>query len=115
VFIAAISLGTIALFLSLQDSDGVGMSVREQTTENDNSNSLRSDWRQVYKEGSKTLRDWKQMGLEKSKSLSYPGVDEEIARVLRSARAEIDAETAALLPKWAGKLPPCLDTQISSY
>ena len=41
------------------------------------------------------------MGLEKNKSLSYPGVDEEIARILRSARAEIDAETAAQLPKWA--------------
>lgn len=77
--------------------DGAGNKVTPET----DINNLRSDWRQVYKEGSKTLRDWKKMGLEKSKNLSYPGVDEEIARVLRTARADIDSETAAKLPKWA--------------
>lgn len=58
------------------------------------------DWKQIYKEGSKTLKDWKKMGLEKSVELTYPGVDEEIASILRMARVEIDDETASLLPQW---------------
>ena len=40
------------------------------------------------------------MGLQKSVDLTYPGVDEEIASILRMARVEIDDETASLLPQW---------------
>ena len=88
--------------------DGAGNKVTAET----DINNLQLDWRQKYKEGSKTLRDWKKMGLQKSKELSYPGVDEEIARVLRSARAEIDEETAAKLPKWDDVVSQYGDTPI---
>ena len=104
LFVTTAFLGSILLLSILlqaddnaNETDGAGNTPNDQTS----IHNLRSDWKQIYKEGTKTLRDWKSMGLQRSKlQLSYPNVDEEIARILRSARAEVDAATIAQLPKW---------------
>ena len=107
LFLATAFLGSILILFSILKADDTANNVRPTdgagNIPNDQTSiqNLRSDWKQIYKEGTKTLRDWKKMGLQRSKStLRYPDVDEEIARILQSARAEVDAETLSQLPAW---------------
>ena len=105
LLMTCVFLGTVFIFTVTVSSDETSSPIHPDGAKGKSRDelsiqNLRSDWRKIYKEGSKSLRDWKQIGLDKSKNISYPGIDEEIARVLRTARVEVDDETAAQLPKW---------------
>ncbi|KAL3799562.1 hypothetical protein HJC23_008689 [Cyclotella cryptica] len=95
-FVGTLLLFTVFIRANSNTTDGAGNKPGPETS----IRNLPADWQEIYKKGSKNLRDWKKNGLEKSMVLTYPGVDDKIADILRTARVEIDEETASRLPTW---------------